>query len=707
MKNELLTRAYLVAGALTLFAFLVLAQTFRIGIQEADYWKQREQETHVQMRTQKAPRGNILAADGSYLATSQFQYDLHFDANSGGLSQSAFDEGVDSLAYFISTHINPAKTADSIATELRTSREKGEHYYPLIKKASHERFREMQTWPILRRGRIRGGFGSHAKDTRQHHYGMMAQRTIGYVKGNTSVGIEGYFDHVLAGESVEVAHQLKASGSWEPLIDISDLNLERGIDVQTTLEVTIQDHTQQVAREALHKTQAEYIVAIVMECKTGAIRAMTSLSRYANGSISESYNHAVGTRVEPGSTFKLASMLALLDDKKITLDDSIRIYNGSKTFGDQLMKDAGYHNGLDTTTARHAFEVSSNVGIASMVTDNYGNDLPGRLAFVNKLRQFRLENSTEIEIKGEAYPLLKNPEKDTLNQWSGITLPWMSMGYELEETPLQMTAFYNAVANNGKYVKPRLVDNFQRDGKVIEQFEPLILNNQIASKAAIKSAQELLEGVVLRGTAKKHQSDLYRFAGKTGTVQYDYSPEAKRRGESGHQASFIGYFPAEDPHYTIMVLISKPKVGSYYGSEAALPVWREIADNLYASDPNLRPALYAEDKPQWDVATLPRKARGDHNDISQVFSSLGIPAFDQAQRGIVELKSPGDTLTVVPFNIPAGRIPDVRGMGVRDAMFLLESRGCRVDVRGRGLVKRQSITPGTKANGQFVKLTLG
>ncbi|MFK8055711.1 MAG: penicillin-binding protein [Saprospiraceae bacterium] len=707
MKNELLTRAYLVAGALTLFALLVLAQTFRIGVQEADYWKQREQETHVQMRTQKAPRGNILAADGSYLATSQFQYDLHFDPNSGGLTQTAFDEGIDSLAYFISTKINPAKTPDSIATELRASREKGGHYYPLVKKASHERFREMQTWPVLRRGRNRGGFGSHSKDTRQHHYGMMAQRTIGYVKDVTSVGLEGYFDNVLAGEEVVVAHQLKASGSWEPLIDISDLNLERGMDVQTTLEVTIQDHVQQVIRRAVQKSQAEYGVAVVMECKTGAIRALTSLSRYKNGSISESYNHAVGTRVEPGSTFKLASMLALLDDKKIKLDDTIRIFNGRKEFGDQLMKDASYHNGLDTTTARYAFEISSNVGIASMVSDNYGNDLAGRKAFVNKLRQFRLENATEVEIKGEAYPLIKNPEKDTINQWSGITLPWMSMGYELELTPLQMTAFYNAVANDGKYVKPRLIDNTQRDGKVIEQFEPLILNNQIASKSAIKAAKELLEGVVLRGTAKKEQSDLYRFAGKTGTVQYDYSPEAKRRGVSGHQASFIGYFPAEDPHYTIMVLISKPKVGSYYGSEAALPVWKDIADNLYASDPNLRPALHAAEKPTWIAETLPRKARGDHNDISQVFASLGIPAFDQAQRGIVELRSPGDTLTVVPYNIPAGRIPDVRGMGIRDAMYLLESRGCRVDVRGRGQVKRQSIRPGTKANGQFVKLTLG
>ncbi len=706
MKNELLTRAYLVAFALTLFALLVLAQTFRIGVQEADYWKQREQETHVQMRTQKAPRGNILAADGSYLATSQFQYDLHFDPNSGGLTQDAFDKGIDSLAYYISTKINPAKSPDSIATELRASREKGGHYYPLVKKASHERFREMQTWPVLRRGKIRGGFGSHSKDTRQHHYGMMAQRTIGYVKDVTSVGIEGYFDDVLAGEEVKVAHQLKASGRWEPFVDISDLNLERGKDVQTTLEVTVQDNVQQVLRKAVHKSQAEYGVVVVMECETGAVRALSSLSRYSNGSISESYNHAVGTRVEPGSTFKLASMLALLDDGKVGLDDTVRLYKGRREFGDQEMKDASYH-GLDTTSARHAFEISSNVGIASMVLDGYGNNLAGRKAYVDKLRKFRLDNITEIEIKGESYPLIKNPEKDTLNQWSGITLPWMSMGYELELTPLQMTAFYNSIANNGKYVKPRLVDNIQRDGEVIEQYQPLILNNQIASKKAIQGAQELLEGVVLRGTARKHRSDLYRFAGKTGTVQYDYSPDAKRRGVSGHQASFIGYFPAEKPRYTIMVLISKPKVGGYYGSEVALPVWKEIADNLYASDPNLRPALHAKAKPQWENATLPRKAKGSHNDISQVFASLGIPAFDKAQRGIVELTSPGDTLTVVPYNIPAGRIPDVRGMGVRDAMYLLESKGCRVDVRGRGKVKRQSIKPGTKANGQFVKLTLG
>jgi cell division protein FtsI (penicillin-binding protein 3) len=706
MKNELLTRAYLVAFALTLFALLVLAQTFRIGVQEADYWKQREQETHVQMRTQKAPRGNILAADGSYLATSQFQYDLHFDPNSGGLTRTAFDEGIDSLAYYISLNINPNKTPDSIATELRAAREKGGHYYPLVKKASHERFREMQTWPILRRGRIRGGFGSHSKDTRQHHYGMMAQRTIGYAKDDsTSVGIEGYFDDILAGEEVKVAHQLKASGRWEPFVDISDLNLESGMDIQTTLEVTVQDNVQQVLRRAVQKAQAEYGVVVVMECKTGAIRALSSLTRYRNGSISESYNHAVGTRVEPGSTFKLASILALFDDKKIKPDDIVRLYNGIRKFDDRDLKDSSPH-GLDSTTVRTAFEISSNVGIASLINDLYGNDLAGRTAFVDKLRQFRLGNITDIEIKGESYPLIKDPKKDIENQWSGITLPWMSMGYELELTPLQMTAFYNAIANDGKYVKPRLVDNIQRDGEIVEQFHPVILNNQIASKQAIDWAQEFLEGVVLRGTASGQISNLYRYAGKTGTVQYDYSPEAKRRHEDGHQASFIGYFPVENPRYTIMVLISKP-VGDYYGSKVALPVWREIADNLYASDPNLRPALRAEAKPDWKAATLPREAKGSHSDIAEVFASLGIPAFDKAQRGIVELKSPGDTLSVVAYNIPAGRVPDVRGMGVRDAMFLLESKGCRVDVRGRGKVKRQSIKPGTKANGQFVKLTLG
>jgi len=669
MKNELLTRAYLVAGALTLFAFLVLAQTFRIGVQEAEYWKQRGREANVQMRVQKAPRGNILAADTSFLATSQYQYDLHFDPNSDGLTEHAFEEGIDSLAYYISTQINPAKSPDSIASELRAYREKGGRYYVLKKKADHSLFLEMKSWPILRRGRSRGGFGRDVKDVRQKHYGMMAQRTIGYVRGDTYVGLEGYFDKELSGEQVKVAHQKKSGGTWEPLMDISDLNLQGGMDIQTTLSVTIQDHVQQVVRKAVQKSRAEYGVAIVMECKTGAIRAMTSLSRYPNGAISESYNHAVGTRVQPGSTFKLASMLALFDDEKIGIDASIRIYNGQRKFYKDNLKDSGIKSSkLDTTTLRNAFEISSNVGVASLVIDKYGNDLKGRKAYVNKLRQFRLGNQTEIEIKGESYPLIKNPEKDTINQWSGITLPWMSMGYELELTPLQMTAFFNAVANDGKYVKPRLVDNFQRDGKIIEKFEPLVLDNQIASKSAIRAAKELLEGVVLRGTARAKKSDLYRFAGKTGTVQYQNSREARRKGEQWHQGSFIGYFPAEDPQYTIMVLISKPEVGSYYGSECALPVWREIADNLYASDPTLRPALHAKQKPTWTAETLPRKARGDHNDISRVFASLGIPAFDLVQRGIAEIQSPGDTLTVVPYNSLACRILDVEGMRLRDQM---------------------------------------
>lgn len=708
MKNELLTRAYLVAGALTLFAMLVLAQTFRIGVQEADYWKQRGKEANVEMRTQKAARGNILASDGTYLATSQFQYNIKFDPSPSGLTDNAFEEGIDSLAFLISTHINPAKSPDSIEAEIRAVRERKGHNYTLLKKANHERYLEMKRWPIFRRGQFAGGFVAVPNDDRVHHYGMMAQRTIGYVKNGKAVGLEGYFDNVLAGDKARVAYHHIVGQDWEPLVDISALNLKKGKDVQTTLSVTIQDNVQQVLSRAVERSMAEYGVAVVMECKTGAIRALTSLSRSPNGFINESFNHAVGTRVEPGSTFKLASMLALLDDKKIGLDDTIRIYKGHREFGDASLSDAGSKSQLlDSTTVRNAFEISSNVGIASMVNELYGNDLEGQTAFVNKLHQFHLGNLTQIEIKGERDPLIKNPAKSKDENWSGITLPWMSMGYEVELTPLQMTAFYNAVANNGKYVKPRLVDNFQRDGKVLEQFGPLILDHQIASPQAIKHVQELLEGVVLRGTASKKRTDLYRFAGKTGTVRYDYSKEKKANREAGHQGSFIGYFPAENPRYTIMVLISKPKVGSYYGSECALPVWREIADNLYASDPNLRPALYAKAKPTWNASTLPRRARGDHNDISQVFSALGIPVFDIAQGGIVELQSPGDTLSVVPFNVSSIGVPNVIGMGARDAMFLLQSSGYNVNISGRGKVKRQSPRRGKLAKGKTVKLQLG
>lgn len=710
MKNELLVRAYIVAGALALAGLLVFGQTFRIAVQEGERWRAKGDSLHIKFIPVEAPRGNILAADGSLLATSQPYYEVRMDTRAGGLTDEVWAAGVDSLALLISSKVNPARSPDSTRAWLEAARARGDRYLAIDKRVDYPSYQRMRTWPLWRRGANNGGFVAKRSEKRRRPFGMMAQRTIGYRRADgLAVGLEGRFHDVLSGEAGRRPMMRLPGNHYLPVEDLQHASPKSGSDVQTTLDVTVQDIVQQELAQAVREHEAEYGVAVVLQTRTGAVRALTSLTRRADGQTVESFNHAVGTPVEPGSTFKLASALALLDDGRARLSDTIRLNGGRARFYDRDMVDASAH-GLDTTTMRRVFEISSNVGTAKLVERGYGNDAAGRAAYVEAIRRFRLDRPTGIEIDGEPLPRVKDPAADTLNDWSGVTLPWMSMGYEVELTPLQLTAFYNAVANDGRYMQPQLVRNVQREGQVIERREPLALAGQIASPAAIAAAQELLEGVVERGTARAHRTPLYRFAGKTGTVQYNYSPQAKKRGESGHQASFAGYFPAEDPKYTMLVLISKPKVGGYYGSDVALPAWRRIADKLYASDPTLRQPIYAVNESpgdRWSAETLPRRGRGAHADFRAAFASLDVPAFDRAQRGMVGLESPGDTLTVSPLNIVAGRVPDVRGMGARDAMYLLEDIGCRVDLRGAGRVRLQSIRPGTKANGQYVKLTLG
>ena len=706
MKDQVLTRAYIVAGVLCVAGVLLFGQTFRIAVSEGDTWRARRDSMYIHYLPIEAPRGNILAADGSFLATSQQYYEIRMDTRAGGLTDEAFEEGVDSLAYHVHAAFRSQVPADSIAVELRAARARGERYVLIARRVDFPTYREIQSWPIFRRGANRGGLVAKRSEVRRRPFGMMAQRTIGYDRDDSSVGLERRFSRALGGEAGRRPMMRLPGNHWLPVEDLADAQASPGYDLQTTIDVNVQDVVHQELRAAVREHRAEYGVAVVLETETGAVRAMSSLTSTPDGSVLESYNHAIGTGVEPGSTFKLASMLALLDDNRARPQDSIEIFRGRHQFYDREMRDASPH-GLEVVTVQRAFEISSNVGIARLVELGYGNDGPGRKAFVEKIRSFRLDRPTGIALDGEKMPLIKDPTSDSLRNWSGITLPWMSMGYEMEITPLQMAAFYNAVANGGRYMRPMLVSAIQRDGEVVEAFEPTVVSGRIAGPRAIAGVREMLEGVVDSGTAKRFRSDLYRFAGKTGTVQYNYSQAAKAKGLDGHQASFIGYFPADDPKYTMLVLISRPRAGKVYGSDVALPVWRRMADKIYAADVSLSPPLYAASSPEWHGTTLPRRAIGDAADISAVFAAVGAPSLEGIHEGIVHYDNFGDSLLVRPFDASAGRIPDVRGMGLRDAVFVLENLGCRVDIVGRGQVKRQSIRPETRARGQRVKLTLG
>ena len=706
MKDQVLTRAYIVAGVLCLIGAGLFLRTFDIAVNEGERWRAARDSTRIRYMPADAPRGNILSADGQFLATSQQYHRVHWDTRASGLTDAVFEAGVDSLALLLHETLRPDRPVADIAAELRAAREARQRYYKIARRVDFPTYQAMRAWPLFRRGRNRGGFLSERSEVRRRPFGMMAQRTIGYDRDDSSVGLERRFSSELGGEDGLRPMMRLPGGAYLPVEDLADAQPEPGADVWTTIDINVQDVVHQELRSAVQQHRADYGVAVVLETETGAVRAMSSLTRSEGGGVLESYNHAIGTSVEPGSTFKLASMLALLDDGRARPQDSIEIFKGRYQWYDRWMRDASVHD-LDIVTVQHAFEMSSNVGIARLVDIGYGNDARGRKAFVDKLRSFGLDRPTGISLDGEKAPFIKDPAVDSLQTWSGVTLPWMSMGYEVELTPLQLAGFYNAVANDGRYVRPMLVNSVQKDGEVLEAFAPTVVKERIASPKAIAGVQAMLAGVVENGTAKRHRSKLYGFAGKTGTVQYNYSLAARAKGLNGHQASFVGYFPADDPKYTMLVLISNPRAGKIYGSDVALPAWRKMADKIYAADVSMSAPLYAEEAPAWRTRTLPRRAIGDGGDIAAVFAAVRAPSLEGAAEGVVRMDNPGDSILIAPVALAAGKIPDVRGMGLRDAMYLLENLGCRVDVVGAGRVKRQSVRPETRARGQRVKLVLG
>ncbi|MCB0640070.1 MAG: transpeptidase family protein, partial [Phaeodactylibacter sp.] len=479
-----------------------------------------------------------------------------------------------------------------------------------------------------------------------------------------------------------------------------------GDDVVCTIDVDMQDITEGALHRAMSLHDAQYGVAIVMEVETGAVRAIANLGKTKDGDIWETYNHAVGSATEPGSTFKLASIMALLESGAVKLTDSIDLEQGKTTFYEEELEDASYHQ-LDKTTVQTAFEISSNVGMAKLVQQHFGDNNKAD-KFIEYLKKFNLHQRTGIEIEGEASPIIKEAYSEEDN-WSGTTLPWMSIGYELTLAPIQLLTFYNAIANNGREMKPYLVSKVQRYGETIQNFPPTVINRKIASDRTIRQVRQLLEGVVLRGTASKYNDAPYHFAGKTGTSQLNYRRyDSGSNRVGGYQASFVGYFPAEKPKYSCIVVISSPRKGGFYGGDVALPVFREIADKVYATKTELLEPMNDTPRPILAANHLPDAQIGNRKEMEFLLNTfqLNFVNRDDSPIAVVETTT-SDTLELNRRTIVRDRVPNVVGMGLRDALYILENMGLKVEVSGFGKVVRQSIIPGTFAKGQTLRLYLG
>lgn len=694
IKRDILWRIYLSYAFIAVLGLGILVQAGRVQTVKGSYYRALADSLTTSYRSIDAIRGNIYAADGSLLATSVPIYDIRMDLKVDGLKNELFESKVDSLGRGLS-RIFGDESGREYTRRLREARRAGKRNFLIKRNIDYQQLQQVKQLPIFNMGRYTGGLVVEQKSKREMPFRHLAKRTIGYaVAGVAPVGLEGAFDRVLAGEGGKRLMQKIAGGVWMPINDNDEIAPMNGDDIITTLDINIQDVAEAALLRTLENNAADHGCVIVMEVATGQIKAIANLGRDSEaGGYYEKYNYAIGESIEPGSTFKLASLMVGLDRGDFKTTDSVDIEKGKVKFFDRTMKDSEEHD-YRNMTVTDLFAISSNAGVAKLINKHYGKNPQ---LYVDGLRKLGLGEQLGIEITGEGKPLIKDPKG---KGWSGVTLPWMSVGYESRFTPLQLLTFYNAVANNGVMMKPYLVSEVRNFGQVVNSYQPIVLKDQIANKNTIADARKMLEAVVEKGTGKNLRTDQYSAAGKTGTAQvandrYGYRESMKYR------ASFAGYFPADNPRYSCIVVIANPKKGLYYGSYVAGPVFKEIADKVYASIIN--PGMNEEAK-KLTKTTIVLK-NGSHKASETVLKKLKV-AYKELASDAEWVVADYDSTSIglSELTVSSQKVPKVTGMGLQDAVYLLENAGLKVIPMGKGRVKKQSLPAGTafRKNQQIV-----
>ncbi|PPK86017.1 cell division protein FtsI (penicillin-binding protein 3) [Neolewinella xylanilytica] len=701
-KDEVLIRIFAILAVIIVpVAALLVYRTFDIAVvRQAEFQELGKERFRVV--TVQAERGNIYGRHDNLLATSVPYFSLHFDPYVA--SPGDYYDNIDSLAILLSRYVDNSHTAGAWRDSLLIMRDSvagvANHYFKLKESVSYSELSRIREFPIFNQGRMGGGLIVEKRAARKRPFGWLARRTIGYSReSGAKVGLEGAFDTQLAGESGQQEMFNMGGGIWLPTDNLAIVEPTSGADVHTTLDVNIQDIAENALELGVRRHRAEWGAAIVMEVETGAIRAMANLGAVnANrDKYAEQYNYAISRANEPGSTFKLATMMALLEDGHVELDSEVDIENGRKKFYDLTMEDSSpASRGWRVVSVRDAFEQSSNVGMAKLVDSLYhGNE------FSERLRDFHLDSQSGIELEGERAPFINDTDQAG---FSGISRAWMAIGYESRLTPLQMLTFYNAVANGGRMMKPYLVTKVQRNGRVLEDYKPTVIDEEVASPQTIEQLQSLLEGVVERGTARRLKSDQYRFAAKTGTSQQNYGlPNQKTK----YQASFAGYFPAENPTYSIIVVVKDPTNGAYYGGDVAGPIFREIADNLYNSMIEVHEPINRGPRPVLYAGELPSRDAGYLSELVEVLDYVNVPVDTLPESELAVIGAADESVELAAINPAGQRFPNVRGMRLRDALYVLENDGYVVHPRGVGrVVNMRWQSDGNGQPGRDVELIL-
>ena len=648
-------RIYLVAFFLFIMAVAIAVKLTNIQWVEGDYYRKLAKERTVKNFVLPANKGNIYSADGSLLATSIPNYEIRFDAVAP--KTEVFEKNIKQLADSLGKLLN--KSSDTFERELRRARVNKSRYFLVARDLSYTEYIAIKSFPLFNLGAYKGGIIVEQETVREHPIGKIAERTIGYIGRDVNghinpVGVEGAYSNYLNGKDGRILKQKIAKGQWKPISDVNQVEPQDGYDVISTIDVFIQDIAHHALLKQLEEYQADHGCVVVMETKTGYVKAISNLGRNEKtGMYSERLNYAVRESHEPGSTFKLVDLMALLDDKLVDTSAVFDSKGGEIKYFGKSVRDS-HEGGYGKISLARGFEVSSNTVMVQAVYNNYKSN---PTQFVNHINAYGLNRKLGIGFNGEGAPYIPQPSD---RSWSKLSLPWMAYGYGVSVTPLQTLAYYNAVANNGEMVKPLFVSEIKEWNKTIKKYDKVVLNPKICSQETIHKLKAILENVVKRGTGSKLYSKDFSMAGKTGTAQVNY---AKAGGaEKYYASSFVGYFPADHPKYSCIVVVHKPNTtnNNYYGADVAGPVFKRIAQKIFTDSPTTN-----------EIKNLNRKIQKQESNYNSYYA--------KAQK---KIKS----------------IPNVRGMAGMDAVALLENLGLKVKAIGIGKVKKQSLQAGENIN---------
>ncbi len=650
---------YLIGVLFIVIALLVVGQILNIQFIEGDAYRAKAEKRVFRNDTIPSTRGNLYDSNGQLLATSISKYDIRFDALAP--SKADFNEEVGPLAEALAVKFNTTK--NFYLQKFRKAHSNRNRYMLIAKNLDYGDYKEIREFPLFRKGPYRGGLIVEKRIVRDHPLGKMAERIVGYDrKGSAPVGLEGAFAPYLRGSDGVRLQQKIGKNQWKPISSENEIDPNDGYDVYTTIDVNMQDVAHHALLEQLEYFEADHGTAVVMEVTTGEIKALSNLGRGSTGKYYEKRNYAIWESHEPGSTFKLMSLIAALEDKVVDTSTVFDTQGGKISYYGRNVRDSKY-GGYGKISVGKAFEVSSNTALVQMIQDNYKSNPED---YVDRLYSMNLNQKLNLSIKGEGVPMIPHPDDPN---WSGLSLPWMGFGYGVQLTPLQTLTFYNAIANNGIMLKPRLIREVKSKERIVEKFDKEIINPAICSQNTIDKVKILMENVVKTGTASNLYNKNFSMAGKTGTCQTEYW-----KSSGNYIASFAGYFPADNPRYSCIVVIHKPNVSKgYYGNIVAGPVFKSIAQKIYATSPLI------------DVVELQQK----------------IPVQIATSCELYQKKS--HAIAETTFK----KVPKLIGLEAMDAIALVENLGAKVVLKGTGKVTSQSMKEGTKlAAGDQVILTL-